>query len=246
MPVPMSAPHSPRLRPLPDRWCLHRYYSLCPYAPDGANRILLAGADLATNTGEVIILGPDRTIEHRWPAGPVNAAFWHTGYWQTWSPDSRTVYSQGGSLDRPLIHRRDHAGGGHPTACPRPPLPSSKACACTFNPSAPPPSSSAARAPSASSPRSSSSSFPSPSRARRSSPPSSRWTPPPKPSPPSSPPESFPAPLSSWTRKFSAASRTSPTSVSPATSPRSSSSKPTDTPPRSWKTSPCPAANSPA
>ena len=109
----MSVSSAPSLRtfPLPDRWCLHGYYSLCPYATDGSDRILLAGVDLTTKNGEIIILGPDRSIEQRFSAGPVTEAFWHTGYWQTWSPDARAVYFQGGSLDRPLIRRRDLATG---------------------------------------------------------------------------------------------------------------------------------------
>ena len=101
----------PRAIPLPDRWSLHSYYSLCPYAPDGSDRLLLAGADLSTQTGEIIILGPDRTVEQRFSAGPVSEAFWHTGYWQTWSPDARSFYFQGGSLDRPFIRHRDLATG---------------------------------------------------------------------------------------------------------------------------------------
>ena len=100
-----------RTFPIPDRWSLHGYYSLCPYAPDGSDRIVLAGADLETRTGEVIILGEDRSIERRWDAGPVSDAFWHTGYWQTWSPDALAVYFQGGSLERPLIRRRDLESG---------------------------------------------------------------------------------------------------------------------------------------
>ena len=44
------------LIPLPDRWCLHSYYSLCPYAPDGSDRILLAGADLTVSHFERVIV----------------------------------------------------------------------------------------------------------------------------------------------------------------------------------------------
>lgn len=90
---------------------MHGYYSLCPYAPDGSGRIVLAGADLASGLGEVIVLGPDREITHRIPAGPVSEAFWHTGFWQTWSPDSEAVYLQGGTLDQPRIRRFDLASG---------------------------------------------------------------------------------------------------------------------------------------
>lgn len=114
--MPSTAPSSPpplsvTSFPIPDRWCVHGYYSLCPYAPDGSDRILLAGADLETGAGEIIILGPDRGIEHRFATGPVGEAFWHTGFWQTWGPDCRHVYFQGGSLERPLIRRRELATG---------------------------------------------------------------------------------------------------------------------------------------
>lgn len=100
-----------RTIPIPDRWCVHSYYSLCPYSPDGSDRILLTGAELGTNKGEIIILGPDRRVEQRFPAGMITNAFWHTGYWQTWSPDADAVYFQGGTLEQPIIRRRNlHTG----------------------------------------------------------------------------------------------------------------------------------------
>jgi hypothetical protein len=98
--------------PIPGRWCVHAYYTLCPYAPDGSDRLLLAGANLESGHGEVIVLDAERRIEKRIPAGPVDAAFWHTGFWQTWSPDARAIYFQGGTLDRPLIRRHELPGGG--------------------------------------------------------------------------------------------------------------------------------------
>lgn len=106
----------PIFHPIPNRWSLHSYYTLCPYAPDGSDRLLVSGADLNTRTGQIIILGPadasgHRSIETRLPAGPVNDAYWHTGYWQTWSPDARAVYFQGGSLREPRIRRWDIATG---------------------------------------------------------------------------------------------------------------------------------------
>ncbi len=111
-PVATSSPFPEiTLLPIPDRWSLHGYYSLCPYAPDGSDRILLSGADVDTGQGEIVVLGPDRRIEHRFPAGPVSDSYWHTGYWQTWSPDARAVYFQGGSLDQPLIRRRELTTG---------------------------------------------------------------------------------------------------------------------------------------
>ncbi|NLB41892.1 MAG: hypothetical protein GX815_06460, partial [Clostridiales bacterium] len=45
--------------PILDRWCVHSYYTLCPYAPDGSGRILIAGADLDSKFGEVLILSAD-------------------------------------------------------------------------------------------------------------------------------------------------------------------------------------------
>ncbi|EIP96413.1 hypothetical protein OpiT1DRAFT_00828 [Opitutaceae bacterium TAV1] len=112
----IAAPPAPLPHPVPDRWSLHSYYTLCPYAPDGSDRLLVSGADLATRTGEIIVFGPAgadgrRAIETRFPAGPVSDAYWHTGYWQTWSPDARAIYFQGGSLASPRIRRHDLATG---------------------------------------------------------------------------------------------------------------------------------------
>ena len=92
---------------IPNRWCVHSYYSLCPYAPDGSGRILIAGADLDSGLGEVMVLSPDGEVLDRFGEHPVNDAFWHTGFWQTWSPDAKQVTYQGGSLDHPRIVRRD-------------------------------------------------------------------------------------------------------------------------------------------
>jgi len=105
----MSVHHAPPPRHLPiaDRWSLHGYYSLCPYAPDGSDRLLVAGADLATDTAEVFVLGPDRSIQHRFGRVPVSPSFWHTGLWQSWSPDSRFVYFQSGTHQHPRVTRHD-------------------------------------------------------------------------------------------------------------------------------------------
>ncbi|MCF7837299.1 MAG: hypothetical protein K9N49_01590 [Candidatus Marinimicrobia bacterium] len=94
-----------------DRWCLHSYYTLCPYAPDGSGRLLLAGADLATNQGEVLILAPDGEELDRFGKHPVTPSFWHTACWQSWSPDSRFVYYQAGTLQAPITVRRELATG---------------------------------------------------------------------------------------------------------------------------------------
>lgn len=108
MSMPMKDDHiSIRLFPVPDRWCVHSYYTLCPYAPDGSGRLLLAGADLDRATGEVLILDQDGGVTDRFGEGPLHTAFFHTGRWQTWSPDAGYVYYQSGSLHSPMITRRE-------------------------------------------------------------------------------------------------------------------------------------------
>ena len=104
---------SPTLRtlPVPDRWCVHSYYSLCPYAPDGSGRMLIAGADRKTGEGEVIVLSAEGEILDRFGRHPVTPSFWHTGFWQSWSPDARFVYFQSGNDLRPSTTRRELATG---------------------------------------------------------------------------------------------------------------------------------------
>ena len=96
-----------RKLPVDQRWTLHSYYTLCPYAPDGSGRILAAGADLAAGTGEVLVLSADGQVLDRFGSQPLDGSFYHTGWWQTWSPDARYVYYQAGSLKQPRIGRRD-------------------------------------------------------------------------------------------------------------------------------------------
>lgn len=98
-------------KPVDNRWCVHAYYTLCPYAPDASGRLLIAGADLETETGTVMIFGPNGAVIDRFGQHKVSAAFWHTGFWQTWSPDARYVYYQSGSLSQPQIVRRELATG---------------------------------------------------------------------------------------------------------------------------------------
>ncbi len=96
---------------VPDRWCVHSYYTLCPYAPDGSGRILIAGADLATQLCEVIVLSADGRVLDRFGDVAAPPSFWHTGLWQSWSPDAKFVYYQTGSMKRPCITRRELATG---------------------------------------------------------------------------------------------------------------------------------------
>jgi len=96
---------------VPGRWCLHSYYTLPPYAPDGSGRLLLAGADLKTRLGRIYVIGADGSVEDEFGENPVESNFFHTGFWQTWSPDCRHVCFQSGSLARPEITRRELATG---------------------------------------------------------------------------------------------------------------------------------------
>lgn len=102
---------APRTLPVPDRWTLHSYYSLCPYAPDGSGRLLLAGADPSANQAEIFVLDAERRLVDRWGGLPVTPSFWHTGLWQSWSHDGRHVFYQSGSLERPRVTRRELATG---------------------------------------------------------------------------------------------------------------------------------------
>ena len=96
---------------LPELWSLHSYYTMSPWAPDGSGRLLLAGADLATREGEVFVVGRDGRIETRFGRHAVESDFFHTGFWQSWSPDGRCVYYLNGSLRAPQITRRELASG---------------------------------------------------------------------------------------------------------------------------------------
>ena len=93
-----------RLSPVGE-WCVHSYYTLSPYAPDGSGRILISGADLDGNTTCIYILSPEGEVLARFGEGKPDTNFYHTGSWQTWSPDARYVYYQGGDMKNPLICR---------------------------------------------------------------------------------------------------------------------------------------------
>lgn len=97
--------------PVGERWCLHSYYTVSPYAPDGSGRILAAGADLETGQAEVLILSAGGEVLDRFGRQAAESGFYHTGWWQTWSPDARYVYYQAGSLSQPRIGRREVASG---------------------------------------------------------------------------------------------------------------------------------------
>ncbi len=96
-----------RYFPVPDRWCLHSYNSLCPYAPDGSGRIIAAGADLDRDKVEILILSRDGEVLERFGEIPSSPSFWHTGLWQSWGPGGRFVYFLSGSLLEPFSTRHD-------------------------------------------------------------------------------------------------------------------------------------------
>lgn len=102
-------PISIRPYPLQDRWCVHSYYTTCPYAPDGSGRILAAGANLQRGLGEVLILSSEGEVLDRFGQQPLQTGFYHTGWWQTWNPDARSVYYQAGTLQQPRIGKYDVA-----------------------------------------------------------------------------------------------------------------------------------------
>lgn len=99
----------PSIRPIPiqDRWCVHSYYTLSPYAPDGSGRILLAGGDLENHTGEVLVVSPKGEVLDRFGQTALHSGFFHTGLWQTWSPDGKYVYYQSRTFNQPRIIRRE-------------------------------------------------------------------------------------------------------------------------------------------
>ncbi len=90
-----------------DKWCVHAYYSLNPYAPDGSGRILYSGADLKTNEIRIYIASKDGEVLDEFGEGTIQTSFYHTGAWQTWSADARYVYYQSGEMSNPVICRYD-------------------------------------------------------------------------------------------------------------------------------------------
>jgi hypothetical protein len=106
--------HNVRPLPVPDRWCVRAYYTASPYAPDGSGRILMAGADLGSRLGEVLILSRDGQVLDRFGELPITAPWFHSGFCQEWSHDAQAVfyrYYDQGDQSRPRIARRDLATG---------------------------------------------------------------------------------------------------------------------------------------
>ena len=104
---------TPRFVQIADRWMIHAYYTLSPFAPDGSGRFIAAAADLESDPvhGEVVILDAAGNVIDSFGRNPVSASFWHTGFWQCFSPDARYAYYQSGSLKEPRIVRRELSTG---------------------------------------------------------------------------------------------------------------------------------------
>lgn len=98
------------LSPL-DRWCVHSYYSICPYAPDKSGRVLVSGTDLDTHKTYVYIVSSKGEVLAAIENSIAESNFYHTGCWQTWSSDAKSVYYQGGTMEQPLIYRYDIESG---------------------------------------------------------------------------------------------------------------------------------------
>ena len=103
--MPVLQAHIVNTFEIKGRWSLHSYYTLCPYAPDDSGRILLSGTNLDTVRAEVIILSADGKVLNRFGSIPTTPSFWHTGLWQSWSPDAKMVYYQSGTLNHPNTTR---------------------------------------------------------------------------------------------------------------------------------------------
>ena len=95
----------------PGDWCILSYYTLCPEAPDGSDRIALASADLEKGFGQVRIVDRAGRVLDTFGRTPVSSAFWHTGLWQSWSPDARYLFYQSGTGEKPSVTRRELATG---------------------------------------------------------------------------------------------------------------------------------------
>ncbi len=97
------------------KWCLHSYYTVNPWAPDGTGRILYGAADLEKGTAAVCIGTESGEELDCLGESEYSPSFYHTGFWQTWAPDSKTVYCQGGSNAVPKIRRICIADGREET-----------------------------------------------------------------------------------------------------------------------------------
>ena len=92
---------------VPGQWTISSYYTLSPVAPDGSGRITLAACDLKTKICSVYILDANGNITDNFGHRKAESMFFHTGCWESWSPDCRYVYYQSGTLTQPSVSRYD-------------------------------------------------------------------------------------------------------------------------------------------
>ena len=92
---------------VPGQWTISSYYTLSPMAPDGSGRITLAACDLKTRICSVFILDKNGNITDNFGHRQSESMFFHTGCWESWSPDCRYIYYQSGTLTQPSVSRYD-------------------------------------------------------------------------------------------------------------------------------------------
>lgn len=96
---------------VPGQWTVSSYYTLSPAAPDGSGRMVFAACDLAKQVCSVFIFDADGKILANFGHRKVESMFFHTGCWESWSPDSRYIYYQSGTLAKPSVSRYDTVSG---------------------------------------------------------------------------------------------------------------------------------------
>ena len=85
---------------VPNQWTISSYYTLSPVAPDGSGRIVAAICSVS-------ILDDDGKVLANFGHRKAESMFYHTGSWESWSPDCRYIYYQSGTLAEPSVSRYD-------------------------------------------------------------------------------------------------------------------------------------------
>lgn len=78
---------------------------------DGSGRLLFAAAHLKRERARIYIADNDGKVVDSFGENKYSSSFFHTGFWQTWSPDCRFVYYQSGTNTVPYIVRRELSTG---------------------------------------------------------------------------------------------------------------------------------------
>lgn len=96
---------------VPGKWTVSSYYTLSPEAPDGSGRMVFAACDLDLGICSVYLFDAEGKILANFGHRKVESMFFHTGCWESWSPDSRYIYYQSGTLAAPSVSRYEIASG---------------------------------------------------------------------------------------------------------------------------------------